>query len=82
MRLASDPDGRALGKKERGSQEGKDKNKRVQSSEDDDCVFVRVNLFITDAREISIEMIPVTVALDISDGRHPKCLCLQNSRGE
>lgn len=45
---------------ERGSQGGKDKNELVQSSEADDCVFIRVNLFITDAREISIEMILVT----------------------
>lgn len=59
MRLASDPDGPALGR-EGGSQGGKNKNERVQSSEADDCVFVRVNLFITDAREISIEMILVT----------------------
>lgn len=76
-----------LWEKERGSQGGKDKKKkkkkRVQSSEADDCVFVGVNLFITDAREISIEMILVTDSLlDISNGRHPKCLCLQNSRGE
>lgn len=39
---------------------GKDKIERVQSSEADDCVFVGVNLFITDAGEISIEMILVT----------------------
>lgn len=47
-------------KRERGSRGGRDKNEQVQSSEADDCVFVRVNLFITDAREISIEMILVT----------------------
>lgn len=34
--------------------------------EADDCVFVRVNLFITDAREISIEMILVTDSPSIS----------------
>lgn len=51
--------------------EGKiDKEKKIkntaQSSEADDCVFVRVNLLITDAREISIEMILVTDSLWIS----------------
>ncbi len=46
--------------KERDSHGGKDKSKQVQFSEADDCVFVRVNLFITDAKEISIEMILVT----------------------
>lgn len=43
-----------------GDKGGKEKNQWVQSSEADNCVFVRVNLFITDAREISIEMILVT----------------------
>ena len=61
---ASDPDGPAPGEgRARRGREGikeKKKNKRVQSSEADDCVFVRANLFITDAREISIEMILVT----------------------
>lgn len=48
------------GKTDRESHGGKDKKERVQSSEADDCVFVGLNLFITDAREISIEMILVT----------------------
>lgn len=60
MRLAWDPDGPVLGKEREGVREARIKNERVQSSEADDCVFVRVNLFITDAREISIEMILVT----------------------
>lgn len=49
-----------------GSQGGKDETERVQSSEADDCVFVRANLLITDAREISIEMILVTASPWIS----------------
>lgn len=36
------------------------KTNEVQSSEADDCVFVGLNLFITDARKISIETILVT----------------------
>lgn len=49
-----------------------DKKDQVQSSEADDCVFAGVHLFIADATEISIEMIPATdFALDISDGRRP-----------
>lgn len=52
-----------LGKEREG---GEDKNEPVQSSEADDCVFIRVNLFITDAREISIEMILVTESPRIS----------------
>lgn len=52
--------GRREGEEGKGRDKRKKKNKRVQSSEADDCVFVRANLFITDAREISIEMILVT----------------------
>lgn len=49
-----------------------DEKGRVQSSEADDCVFAEVHLFIADATEISIEMIPATdFVLDISDGRRP-----------
>lgn len=81
MRKAPHPDGPLVGKKarewererERGWESGRtDKKDRVQSSEADDCVFAGVHLFIADATEISIEMIPATdFALDISDGRRP-----------
>lgn len=82
MRLASDPDGPALGKKrKRGSQGGNDKNKQVQSSEADDCVFVRVNLFITDAREISIEMIVVTDSPWISPMADTQNVYVHRTRG-
>lgn len=71
------------GKRERGWESGRtDKKECVQSSEADDCVFVRVNLFITDATEISIEMILVTdFALDISDGRHPNVYVYRTGAG-
>lgn len=71
------------GKRERGWESGRtDKKEWVQSSEADDCVFVGVNLFITDATEISIEMILVTdFALDISDGRHPNVYVYRTGAG-
>lgn len=41
-----------------------------------------MNLFITDATEISIEMILVTdFALDISDGRHPNVYVYRTGAG-
>lgn len=68
-------------KRER-SHGGKDKNERVQSSEADDCVFVRVNLFITDAREISIEMILVTDSPWISPMADTQNVYVYRTRGE
>lgn len=71
-----------LQEKREGVREARIKTNGFQSSEADDCVFVSVNLFITDAREISIEMIPVTDSPWISPMADTQNVYVYRTRGE